>query len=551
MELGNQNRKRESKLWKILGVFLFIFTISVLIVGIVYFVWSIVLIIQSITNSSASNVTNIIVQAILNLLSLFVEVLSIFYTVMLFKHMSTTCFVPLAKEEGVIDSIKDFPKVSVLVPIHYPNLDVLQATLHSIRDSNYLQENVQILIGDDAKRSPEYDEKISLLSEKHEAVYIYDGENYNFKAGMLNIMLQKVKTDFVVFLDYDHKLTPNFIKKSVSKLVENENTAFVQAKVNFRNIKSKLQIWEAVMYAQFFEVFERSKNQRKKVIFNGSTACFRKKVLDEVGGIPIATFTEDVDLTIQILTRGYDSVLIDEYGSFGLVPSNFPLLLSQILRWAKGSMHTLKLRWKVILKGKMPFYDKIDLSFSTLLFFIASSMYMTIFLYVIMFFTGSEAIRLPTANFPPLIIMPIALAVSYQISAIIAVLFSKRGREIKINAFDTLLFFLIALTLNPFTVYAVIKTIFRKREPDRRRDQWNEKVPFIPVSIIISLLGVGLIVLSYFDFIGSSQSLWIVLGLLGLSLVATFPVSLFFYITTRHNKPYFTPQKKNDVEVQI
>ena len=548
MGFSRQNKERSSKPWKFLGVLLYIFTISVLLVGIIYFVWSLVIIIQSIIAHSTSDVTQVVIQAILNFLSLFVEVFSIFYTVMLFKHMSTTCSIPLAKEEEVIESVKEFPMISVLVPIHYPNLDVLHNTLQSIRDSNYIQEKVQILIGDDTEKSPEYDKKISLLSEKHGATYVYDETNYNFKAGMLNIMLRQVKADYVVFLDYDHRLTPNFLKKSISKFAEDENIAFVQAKVNFRNIKSKLQIWEAVMYAQFFEVFERSKNKRKKVIFNGSTACFRKKVLDEVGGIPTATFTEDVDLTIQILTRGYDSVLIDEYGSFGLVPSNFPLLLSQILRWAKGSMHTLKLRWKTILKGRMSIYDKIDLSFSSLLFFIASSMYLTIFIYVIMFFTGSKAIRLPTENFPPLILMPIALAISYQLSAVIAVLFSKKGRELKINVFDLLLFFLIALTLNPFTVYAVIKTIFRKRKPDRRRDQWNEKIPFIPVSAIISLLGVGLIVLSYFDFIGS-QSLWVVMGLLGLSLVATFPVSLFFYITTRHNKPYFTPRKKNDVEV--
>ncbi len=549
MEFSQHNKRRESKLWKFLSVFLFVFTISVLLVGITYFVWSIVLIIDSIINPlQNSTVTHIVVQAILNFLSLFVEVMSIFYTVMLFKHMSTTCAVPLVKEEEIIDSVKDLPMVSVLVPIHHPNLEVLHNTLQSIRDSNYLSERVEILIGDDTEKYPGYDEKISLLSEKHRAIYIYNETNYNFKAGMLNIMLKQVKAEYVVFLDYDHRLTPNFLGKSVSKLLTDENIAFVQAKVNFRNIKTKLQIWEAVMYAQFFEVFERSKNKRKKVIFNGSTACFRKRVLDEVGGVPIATYTEDVDLTIQILTKGYDSVLIDEYGSFGLVPSNFPLLLSQILRWAKGSMHTLKLRWKTILTGKMSLYDKIDLSFSTLLFFIASSMYLTIFLYVIMFFTGSEVFRLPTEIFPPLIIMPIALAVSYQISAIIAVLFSKKGRKIKINTFDLLLFFLIALTLNPFTVYAVIKTIFRRRKPDRRRDQWNEKVPFIPVSAIISLLGVGLIVLSYFDFIGS-QSLWVVMGLLGFSLVATFPVSLFFYMTTRHNKPYFTPRKKNDIEV--
>ncbi|MCK5305089.1 MAG: glycosyltransferase, partial [Candidatus Heimdallarchaeota archaeon] len=299
MGLSQQNKNKDSKLLKFLGVFLYVFTIAVLFVGITYFVWSIVLIIYSLIEPSDSQtIAQLVVQAILNFLSLFVEVMSIFYTVMLFKHMSTTCSIPLSDEEETIDSVKDFPLVSVLVPIHYPNLDVLNDTLQSIRDSNYLQDKIQILIGDDTEKSPKYDEKISLLSEKHRAAYIYDRENYNFKAGMLNIMLKEVKADYVVFLDYDHKLTPNFLRKSISKFAEDKNIAFVQAKVNFRNIKSKLQIWEAVMYAQFFEVFERSKNRRKKVIFNGSTACFRKKVLDEVGGIPIATFTEDVDLTI-------------------------------------------------------------------------------------------------------------------------------------------------------------------------------------------------------------------------------------------------------------
>ncbi|MBY8999792.1 MAG: glycosyltransferase [Candidatus Heimdallarchaeota archaeon] len=545
---SEQTGRKALNFWILVSIFLYVLTISVLFIGIIYFVWSIVLIIQSIISAPSTDVAHIIVQSILNFLSLFVEVMSIFYTVMLFKHMSTTCSIPFVEEDEIKDKIKELPLISVLVPIHNPDFDVLESTIKSIADSNYDRKKIQILIGDDSEKNSQYNNKITSISKKYDAMYIYDSENFLFKAGMLNIMLKEAKADFVVFLDYDHRITPNFLRKSIVKLLKNDNIAYVQAKVNFYNIKSKLQIWEAVMYAQFFEVFERSKNKRKKVIFNGTTACFRKTVLEEIGGIPTSTFTEDVDLSIQILTRGYDSVLLDEYGSFGLVPSNFPLLLSQILRWAKGSMHTLKLRWKTILRGKMSPYDRLDLTFSTLLFFIASSMYLTISIYVIMFFTGSDAIRLPTENFPPLIIMPIALAVSYQLSAIIAVLFSKKGREIEIKAFDLLLFFLIALTLNPFTVYAVVKTIFRRKAPDRRKDQWNEKVPFIPVSIVISLLGVGLIVLAYFDFMSTNQSLWVVLGLLGLSLAATFPVSLFFYLTTRHNKPYFERNNKRNTE---
>ncbi len=518
-------------LWKFFGIILYLFTISVFIIGIVYFIWSIVLIIKQVQPTT-------IAQTVLNFLSLFVEVLGIFYTVMLFKHMGTTSFHPPIRGKPMEYSLKDFPLVSIFIPIHKPEPKILRATLDSIIQADYPREKIEILLGDDTESSFPTLEEVKQLAKEYDAEYIYDTSNLNFKAGMLNIMLKHSNAEYIVFLDYDHKITRNFLKGSMALLTEDENLAFVQSKVNFYNIQSRLQIWEAVMYAQFFEVFQRSKNRRSTVLFNGSTACFKKKVIEEIGGVPTDTFTEDIDLSIQILSKGYKSKLLDEYGSLGLIPANFSLLLSQILRWAKGSMHVLKLRWRKILTGKLSIFDKIDLSFSTLLFFIASSMYLTILFYVIMFFTNSEAIRLPIEQFPPLIIMPIALMIAYQISGLIAVMYARRNEVIDMNLLDLILFFVIALALNPFTVYAVIRTVFRFRPPSRDRDEWNEKVPFIPLSIVISLLGVGIIVLSYFDFINGA-TLWVVLGLLGLSLVATLPVCLYLHFTTKDNKPYF------------
>ena len=516
--------------WKLFGVILYIFTISVFVVGIIYFIWSIVLIIKQIQPTTVA-------QTVLNFLSLFVEVLGIFYTVMLFKHMGTTSFHPPIRASKK-HSLKEFPLISIFIPIHKPEPIILRSTLESIVNADYPREQIQILIGDDTESTFPTLTEIEELAKEFEAEYIYDTSNLNFKAGMLNIMLEYSKAEYLVFLDYDHKITKNFLKGSIALLTEDENLAFVQSKVSFYNIQSKLQIWEAVMYAQFFEVFQRSKNRRSTVLFNGSTACFKKKVIEEIGGIPTETFTEDIDLSIQILSKGYRSKLLDEYGSLGLIPANFSLLLSQILRWAKGSMHVLKLRWRKILTGRLSVFDKIDLSFSTLLFFIASSMYLTIFFYVIMFFTNSQAIRLGIDQFPALILMPIALSVAYQISGFIAVLHARRSKIIEMNILDLILFFIIALALNPFTVYAVIRTVFRFRPPSRDKDEWNEKVPFIPLSLVISLLGAGVIVLAYFDFIGGA-TLWVVLGLLGLTLIATFPVCLYLHFTTKHNKPYF------------
>ncbi len=533
MEVQYSKQKNNLLGWRITGILLYLFTIAVLLVGSVYFVWSIVLI------SKATNPTTIL-QTILNILSLFVEVIGIFYTVMLFKHVSTTCFNPPSKISPEYP-LQEYPLVSILLPIREANPTVLESSLNAIVQSNYPKEKIQIIVGDDTDPSyPEF-KQIREICEKNNVDYIHDVSNLMFKAGMLNIMLEEVKAEYLVLLDYDHKISPDFVRKSVSKLLCDDDIAFVQSKVNFYNIKSRLQVWEAVMYAQFFEVFERSKNQRSTVLFNGSTACFRKRVIEEVGGIPTNTFTEDIDLSIQILTKGYKSTLIDEYGSLGLIPENFSLLLSQILRWAKGSMHTLKLRWKNILVGKLSIYDKIDLYFSTLLFFVASSMYLTILLYVIMFFTDSIAIRLPLQVFPPLIIMPIAFSVAYQISGLIAVIFARKDGLIQMKIIDLILFFIIALSLNPFTVYAVIRTLFRFRPPNRSRDKWNEKIPFIPLSILFSLLGAGILVVSYFDFMGTG-TLWLVLCLLGLSLIATFPVCMYFHLTTRHNKPYFVAQ---------
>ena len=272
--------------------------------------------------------------------------------------------------------------------------------------------------------------------------------------------------------------------------------------------------------------------------------CFRKSVIDKLGGIPQDTFTEDVDISVGVITEGYQTALIDSYGSYGLIPTTFSLLLSQILRWAKGSMQVLKKRWKKILTSKIPFLDRVDLLFSSSLFLIASSMYLTLTLYVIMYFTESRVIRLPIPEFPWLLVMPIAFAFSYQISAVISILFARRSGIKNIKLFDLVYFLILALVLNPFTVFAVLKSLFSRRIPTREKDEWNEKIPYLILSFIISLIGSGLLAISIMDIMNTAWagSFWLVLGLLGLSMIATFPVCVFFHFTTKHNKPYFVKE---------
>ncbi len=538
MTLTNKSKKPRTLAWQSVGVFLYLFTAAVAIVGIVYLVWSFVLMVQRFYEVPFEGI--LVLEFLLNLFTLLIEFLGVFYTVMLLNHMASTCMNPPVKSEEQI-LLKDHPSVSVIIPIRNPNNKILEDTLISIAETSYPKEKLTVYLGDDTEKEHDSFKKTVQLAEKYGAQHIHDPSNVHFKAGMLNIVLREVTSEFFILLDYDHRLEPQIVDKFVKLLVNNTELAFVQAKVNFRQVKSKLQVWESVMYAQFYEVFQRSKTKHLTVLTNGSTACYRKAYVDEIGGIPFDTFTEDVDVSVKLLTKGYKTELIDEYGSFGLIPATFSLLLSQILRWAKGSMQVLRLRWKKILSGKMPFIHRIDLMFSASLFFIASTVYLNLVIYVIMYFTKSSVIRLPMSVFPPLLIMPIAFALSYQLSGIIAVLYAKRSGIKNLKLFDLVYFLILALVLNPFTVYAVLKAIFKRKTPNRNKDQWNEKVPYIILSFIITLLGGGLVAISVFDFLHNSfaGSFWIVLGLLGLSMLATFPVCLFFHFSTKHNKPYF------------
>lgn len=487
-----------------------------------------------------------ILAFILNLLSLLVEIIGIFYTVMLIKHMGSTCMNPPTVDKLEEMELKEYPAVSVIIPIRNPNPHVLEETLLSLTNLNYPKDKVSIFLGDDTDDTHPDFKQIRSLADKYQSHIVYDPSNLHFKAGMLNIVLKEIRTEFFVLLDYDHIVEKDLLKKFMLVFQNRPDLAFVQTKVSFRNVLSKLQVWESVMYAQFYEVFQRSKHKHGTVMTNGSTVCFRKSLVDSVGGIPAETLTEDVDISVKLLSKGYKTALIDSYGSFGLIPATFSLLLSQILRWAKGSMQVLKRRWSKILRAKMPFTDRLDLLFSTSLFLIASSVYLNVLFYVIMYLTKSNVIRVPTFEFPPLLIMPIAFAFSYQISGIIAVLYARKSGIESMKPFDLVYFLILALVLNPFTVFAVFKSFFSRRVPIRGKDEWNEKVRYLFLSLLISLMGAGLLVITVFDFLnaGFSGSFWLVLGLLGLSMVATFPVCLFFHFTTKHNKPYFVKENK-------
>ncbi|MHA1115502.1 MAG: glycosyltransferase [Candidatus Heimdallarchaeaceae archaeon] len=528
---------KPSKKWKFVGILLYFFTLTSLVLGCFYLIWSIYLNIYPLFVSKIT--TNLTFQVIFNFISLFFETFGIFYTTLLFYHMANSCFhTQLINLETQESENKELPKVTIVVPVHNPIIDVLKETLVSLNEMDYPKSKIKIIIGDDTLNE-ELALKIKNLAEHYNANYFFWSSNKYFKAGMLNEILKNIETDFIFFLDYDHVIFPSILSKCVRILEKDNKIAYVQTKVNFREIKSKLQLWESVMYAQFFEIFGRSKSVRNTTIFNGSSACFRTKVLKEIGGIPIYSFTEDVATTVEILKEKYKGVLLDEYGSLGLVPAKFDVLISQIIRWAKGQFRVLTKKWREILRSDLGIFDKIDLLFSISLFLVASILYFSGFVYIIMFFFNISLIRPPIQDFLPLLIIPVSFSLSYYLSGILSISFANRN-HMNYRYRDLIYFYLFALVFNPFTIYASFKSLISNREPIKGKDKWNERVPIYSYLVFVTIVGGIMIACSVLDFLNNSFSgaFWLGLGVLGSSMLLTTPLSLYFMSKTKKNNIY-------------
>lgn len=83
-------------------------------------------------------------------------------------------------------------------------------------------------------------------------------------------------------------------------------------------------------------------------IVSGNVGCFRRSVLEEVGGLRTDTLGEDLELTWRIHEAGYRVVLRPRAIVYAESPSTLRGLWRQRVRWARGFYQTIGQHWRTI-----------------------------------------------------------------------------------------------------------------------------------------------------------------------------------------------------------
>jgi cellulose synthase/poly-beta-1,6-N-acetylglucosamine synthase-like glycosyltransferase len=243
------------------------------------------------------------------------------------------------------------PKVSLQVPAHNEPPEVVAHTLRSLANMDY--PNFEVLVIDN--NTPEENDWRPLaeicrdLGPRFRFLHLEDWPGY--KSGALNFALTQTAPDaeIIAVVDADYELEPNFLRETVAAFADPQ-VAFVQTPQDYRGYEDSAYS-EAIYfgYKYFFEVSMPSRNEHNAIIFAGTTGLLRKTVLQEIGGWDEWTITEDAELSLRILKRGYKSLYYKKTFGHGLMPFSFDGLKKQRFRWCFGGMQILRKHWEALM----------------------------------------------------------------------------------------------------------------------------------------------------------------------------------------------------------
>jgi cellulose synthase/poly-beta-1,6-N-acetylglucosamine synthase-like glycosyltransferase len=235
------------------------------------------------------------------------------------------------------------PAVDVLIPVYDEPASIVEPTLAAASELRGAEVTVWLL--DDGAR-PE----MAVLAGRYGSGYLRRRKRAGAKAGNLNHALARTEAPYVVVLDCDHVPHIDFLERTLGHL-EPPDVAFVQTPQYYANAAGN-PVCSAAAAQQnlFFGPISRGKDGLGAMMCCGTNVVFRREALDEVGGFPEASLTEDFLLSVRLQERGWKSAYVSEVVASGLGPEDMASYVSQQQRWARGCLSAIP----AVLGSRLP-----------------------------------------------------------------------------------------------------------------------------------------------------------------------------------------------------
>jgi cellulose synthase/poly-beta-1,6-N-acetylglucosamine synthase-like glycosyltransferase len=245
------------------------------------------------------------------------------------------------------------PFVSLHVPTHNEPPDMVIATLESLLALDY--DAYEILLVDNNTDDEALWRPVEAFCAGHDRIrFLHLADWPGYKSGALNEALRVTdpRAEVIGIVDADYLVDPDFLAKC-APLFGDPGVSFVQTPQDYRG-------WEDApyfrrlyySYGYFFDVSQKSRNERNGAIFGGTMGLIRRSELAAVGGWDEWCITEDAELSLRLLRAGGHGIHVDQSFGRGIMPLTFESLKSQRYRWCFGGVQILRMHWRSLLPGR-------------------------------------------------------------------------------------------------------------------------------------------------------------------------------------------------------
>lgn len=222
--------------------------------------------------------------------------------------------------------------IDVLITVYGEDLGIIRRTVEA---AVAIEGRHHTWVLDDGRS-----DEVRDLAAELGARYVRRLTSHGAKAGNINHALTLAKGDFFVVLDADFVPSPRFLLETVPFFVE-ENVAFVQTPQVYGNLHTVISRGAAYMQSVFYRFVQPGRNRFNAALCVGTNVIFRRRAIDEIGGLYTDSKSEDVWTTLTLHEAGWRSVFIPDVLAIGDAPETVEAYSKQQLRWATGGFEIL------------------------------------------------------------------------------------------------------------------------------------------------------------------------------------------------------------------
>lgn len=261
----------------------------------------------------------------------------------------------------------ELPRVTVQLPVY--NEGTLAARcLQMAAALDYPHDRLQIQFlddSDDGVTSAIGREVVENLQREYPEIafqFLRRGERTGFKAGALRYGTDRASGDFLVIFDADFVIPPDFLRRTMHFFTDTQVGA-VQARWAYSNDDASLLTRLQANKLDSHQMFEQTARARIGLtpIFHGTAGIWRASALAAAGGWNCISEVEDVELSVRATLKGWRIVYLDHCRPQSELPETMHAFVRQQMRWKRGwSRVATHYSWP-ILRGPVPWRDRMDL----------------------------------------------------------------------------------------------------------------------------------------------------------------------------------------------